>query len=204
MWNMDTGFEQTLEGHQGAIYSLAQGVAYLFSGGDDTGIKTWQFSSDRFEPLVELKGHQAPVQALRTTGMSLVSADRTGQVNMWALEGEQAGQLQGTIQTGHGAPLMALWVEESYLFTAALDGHVKVWDAQGSLQYDQVQQDTIVCPCICICLAFATRVALCRVLLVWKACTSTSHHRARLTLSCCALGRAQLCLVVCMRIWHIR
>jgi len=137
VWNMDTGFEQTLEGHQGAIYSLAQGVAYLFSGGDDTGIKTWQFSSDRFEPLVELKGHQAPVQALRTTGMSLVSADRTGQVNMWALEGEQAGQLQGTIQTGHGAPLMALWVEESYLFTAALDGHVKVWDAQGSLQYDQ-------------------------------------------------------------------
>lgn len=62
VWNMDSSFEQSLEGHQGSIYCLAQGGAYLFSGGDDAGIKTWQFNNDKFEGVVELKGHQSPIQ----------------------------------------------------------------------------------------------------------------------------------------------
>ena len=37
---MDTGFEQALEGHQGGIFCLAQAATYLFSGGDDMGVKT--------------------------------------------------------------------------------------------------------------------------------------------------------------------
>ena len=61
-WNMDSSFEQSLEGHQGSIYCLAQGGAYLFSGGDDMGIKTWQYQNDKFEPVIELKGHQSPIQ----------------------------------------------------------------------------------------------------------------------------------------------
>lgn len=47
VWHMDNGFEQTLEGHQGSIFTLAQGGAYLFSGGDDMGVKTWQASRSR-------------------------------------------------------------------------------------------------------------------------------------------------------------
>jgi WD40 repeat protein len=33
VWHMANGFEQTLEGHQGTVWCLAQGGAYLFSAG---------------------------------------------------------------------------------------------------------------------------------------------------------------------------
>ena len=74
---------QTLEGHQGGIYCLAQGGAYLCSGGDDTGVKTWQYATDRFDPLIELKGHQQPVQVMKTVPGTLLSADRGGTVAKW-------------------------------------------------------------------------------------------------------------------------
>lgn len=134
-WNMDTGFEQTLEGHVGSVYCLAQGGAYLFSGGDDMGIKTWQYANERFEPLIELKGHQAPVQVMKTVPGTLITADRQGTVAKWSLE---KGEVLATFPTGHTSHLMSLWVDDSYLFTAALDGHVKVWDAEGNMQFDHV------------------------------------------------------------------
>ena len=135
MWHMGNGFEQTLEGHRGAVFALAQGGAYLFSAGDDTGVKTWQFNESSFVPVIELSGHTAPVQALKVCGNVLLSADRGGMVSMWDL---QSGQQSGSITTNHTAPLMGLWVEESHLFTAALDGHVKTWDAAGAMLYDHL------------------------------------------------------------------
>ena len=131
---MDTGFEQSLEGHVGSIFCLAQGGSYLFSGGDDTGIKTWQFENERFAPLTELQGHQQPVQAMKTTDV-LITADRGGTVAKWSLT---QGTVLATFPTSHTSHLMALWVEDSFLFTAALDGHVKIWDMDGNLQYDQL------------------------------------------------------------------
>ena len=56
---------QALEGHSGGIYCLAQGGAYLFSGGDDTGVKTWQFSGSEFAPVINLAGHTAPIQTMK-------------------------------------------------------------------------------------------------------------------------------------------
>ena len=134
---MDSGFEQVLEGHQGSIFCLAQGGAYLFSGGEDMGVKTWQFSNDKFEPLTELKGHTHPIQQMKTTGSMLISADRGGTVVMWDLT---AGQVVRTFATGHTNFVTALWVEESYLFTGALDGLIRVWDAEGNMQYEQVRR----------------------------------------------------------------
>merc|ERR1712054_15491 len=98
---MDSGFQQMLEGHRGAIYCLAQGGAYLFSGGEDAGVKTWHYVNERFEPLAELRSHTAPVQAIRSVGTTLVTADRSGQVGMWSLEAETAGQLTRSFSTGH-------------------------------------------------------------------------------------------------------
>ena len=135
-WNMDAGAEQALEGHAGGIYCLAQGGAYLFSGGDDTGVKTWQYANERFEPLTELKGHTSAIQVMKTVPGSLITADRGGTVAKWCLE---TGALQMTFNTAHTNHLMAMWLEETHLFTAALDGHVKVWDFEGNQQYDQVR-----------------------------------------------------------------
>jgi len=141
VWHMTSVFEQTLEGHQGAIYSLAcggtspSGAPFIFSGGDDTGVKTWQFhDSGHFEPVINLAAHSAPVVSMKVAGSSLVSADRNGSICMWDLS---SGQLFGTINTDH-KDLTAIWLEESYLFSAAMDGHVKVWDANGALLQDHV------------------------------------------------------------------
>jgi WD40 repeat protein len=134
VWHMGNGFEQTLEGHTGAVFSLAQGGAYLFSAGEDMGIKTWRFGeSQQFEPVVELQGHAAPVQVLKAAPNCLISGDRNGVVNMWDLT---SGQQTGSIQTGHTREMLALWVEESHLITAALDGNVRVWDASGTGLYE--------------------------------------------------------------------
>ena len=76
VWHMVNGFEQMLEGHQGAVWCLAQGGAYLFSGGDDMGVKTWQFGeTQKFEPVVNLSGHTAPIQCMTATGNVLLSAE---------------------------------------------------------------------------------------------------------------------------------
>ena len=134
VWHMTNGFEQTLEGHQGAVWCLAQGGKFLFSAGDDAGIKTWQYGeSGCFEPVVNLAGHQAPIQDMKVASGTLLSGDRSGTVLMWNLD---TGVQTGSIATGHKGMLMSLWVEDTYLFTAALDGHVKVWDGAGSLVYD--------------------------------------------------------------------
>ena len=135
-WNMDAaGVEQALEGHTGGIFCLAQGGAYLFSGGDDLGVKTWQYAEERFAPLTELKGHTAAIQVMKTVPGSLITADRGGTVAKWCLE---TGAAQMTFNTNHTNHLMAMWLEETHLFTGALDGHVKVWDFEGNQQYDQV------------------------------------------------------------------
>ena len=75
VWHTDSAFEQSLEGHQGSVYCLAQGGNYLFSGGDDTGVKTWQFSGEKFDPVTNLAGHSSPVQARLAV---MISHARTG------------------------------------------------------------------------------------------------------------------------------
>ena len=145
-WNMDSGFQQELVGHQGAIYCLEQGGSFLFSGGDDTGVKVWQYGDEggvgQFKPMIELKGHQSPIQSMKVPSNSdvLISAERQGVLLMWKF-GEGGGQepIQ-RVQTQHTNVLMSLWVleDEGILLTASLDGHVKVWDAAGNLQNDHL------------------------------------------------------------------
>jgi len=134
VWHTANGFEQTLEGHQGSIFCMAQGGAYLFSGGDDMGIKTWQFSNEKFEPLINLAGHTAPIQDMKVAGNMLISGDRQGTVNFWDLS---TGQQTQTIATGHTNNMLCLWLEDQFLFTAGLDGLVKVWDSAGAQQFEQ-------------------------------------------------------------------
>uniref|UniRef100_A0A7S4BMP2 Guanine nucleotide-binding protein subunit beta-like protein n=1 Tax=Chrysotila carterae TaxID=13221 RepID=A0A7S4BMP2_CHRCT len=137
VWQMTSSFEQTLEGHQGSVFCLAQGgmspsgSPFIFSAGDDMGVKTWQFgASNSFEPVVNLAGHKSTVQDMKVTGSTLLSAERDGLICMWDLA---SGTLAGTINTEHQG-LMAILLEENFLFTAGLDGLVKVWDSAGVLQ----------------------------------------------------------------------
>lgn len=137
---MESGVEQSLEGHQGGIFCLAQGGAYLFSGGEDMCIYTWQYAETGFAPLIKLEGPQSAVQRMTTVEGSegaagvLVSAHRGGTIHMWDLT---SGAPTSVINTGHTNALCAIWLEESYLFTGALDGHVKVWDGAGGQLWDQ-------------------------------------------------------------------
>lgn len=44
-----------------------------------------QFSNDKFEPLINLTGHTAPIQDMKVVNNALISADRTGNVLFWDL-----------------------------------------------------------------------------------------------------------------------
>ena len=125
---MADGREQTLEGHTGAVFCVAQGGPHLFSAGEDAGVKTWKFGqSGQLEPVVELQGHRAPIQALSVAADSSCRPIATARSRrgIWTLAGAM------TLKTDHLSMVMAMWVEESWgapcIFTAALDGHCKVW-----------------------------------------------------------------------------
>mmetsp|Transcript_30490 Transcript_30490/g.83568 ORF Transcript_30490/g.83568 Transcript_30490/m.83568 type:complete len:376 (-) Transcript_30490:391-1518(-) len=135
VWHMENGFEQTLQGHQGSIFSLAQGGVFLFSGGEDTGVNTWRFETDKFEFITTLKGHIAPIQDMKVSANVLISADRNGQIIFWDLS---SGQQSNTIVTGHTKFLTQIWLEDNFLFTSSLDGIVKVWDSTGAKLFEQV------------------------------------------------------------------
>lgn len=101
VWQVETGGDQSLQGHMGTVFCLEQGGSYLFSGGEDLGLKVWQYSEapavpgapstlGSFVPAIELKGHQACIQDMKVTGGSaeraadvLISADRGGTVALW-------------------------------------------------------------------------------------------------------------------------
>ena len=133
---MDTGFEQSLEGHTGADLLLGAGrripILWRRATRESRRGNMRRIASRRSSSS---PGTRSLVQVLRTVGEVLLSADRGGTIAKWGLTD---GTLKSTFQTGHTAPMMSMWVEESYLFTAALDGNVKVWDMEGAQQYSQV------------------------------------------------------------------
>jgi len=156
VWQVETGGDQSLQGHMGTVFCLEQGGSYLFSGGEDLGLKVWQYSEapavpgapstlGSFVPAIELKGHQACIQDMKVTGGSaeraadvLISADRGGTVALWGFgEANASPNPLKVFQTGHNN-LMGIWLEAEIMFTAGLDGHVKVWDGQGTQLYDHV------------------------------------------------------------------
>ena len=54
VWNMQTGQQHDLPGHQAEVLALATTAGMLFSGGKDGSIRAWQFdaASSTFRPTV--------------------------------------------------------------------------------------------------------------------------------------------------------
>lgn len=54
VWNMQSGAQHDLPGHQAEVLALAASAGMLFSGGKDNSIRAWQFdaASSTFRPTV--------------------------------------------------------------------------------------------------------------------------------------------------------
>ena len=46
VWNMSTGAQHDLPGHQDEVLALAAAGGLLFSGGKDKSIRAWQFDAN--------------------------------------------------------------------------------------------------------------------------------------------------------------
>ena len=55
IWNMQSGVQHDLPGHQAEVLALAASAGMLFSGGKDNSIRAWQFdaASGTFRPTVQ-------------------------------------------------------------------------------------------------------------------------------------------------------
>ncbi|CAL8461859.1 g1390 [Coccomyxa elongata] len=130
VYNLKTGAQHDLAGHQEEIFALAAANGLLLSGGKDMTIRVWQHdvASDTFQPSVAITaaqgGHQAPVQALLPFGPCLVSADWAGAIKLWDMT---SGQCMQTIQQAHREPIMRLLQWENVLISCSLDSSIKVW-----------------------------------------------------------------------------
>ena len=74
VWQMESGVEQALDGHQGGIFCLAQGGQYLFSGGEDFAIYTWQVQLTRvgvWSPLLSSHPRGATSSTPRVSARAL-------------------------------------------------------------------------------------------------------------------------------------
>ncbi|CAL5222644.1 g5039 [Coccomyxa viridis] len=132
VWNMQTGQQHDLPGHQAEVLALATTAGMLFSAGKDQSIRAWQFdaASGTFRPTVTITaaqgGHSGPVQVLLPFGQFLLSADWLGTLKVWDMA---SGQCVQTMQQAHKEPIMGVLQWESHIITCSLDGTIKVWNA---------------------------------------------------------------------------
>ena len=121
---------RTLEGHQGAVYSVAfdpQG-GMLASGGLDQTVKLWEVRSGKL--LRTLEGHQGVVRsvAFDPQGATLASASDDKTVKLWEA---RSGKLLRTLK-GHQdwVRSVAFDPQGATLASGSYDNTVKLWEAQ--------------------------------------------------------------------------
>eukprot|EP00898_Chlorokybus_atmophyticus_P004148 jgi/Chlat1/4734/Chrsp30S04764 len=135
-WNMATGTQLSLAGHQGSIHALHVFNTLLFSAAQDATIKAWKFNPtvNSFECVATLVGHGAPVLALQGLGAYLYSASWDKTIRVWDLA---SGQCVQSVEA-HTHVVMSLLVWEGHLLSCSLDGYIKIWGQGSSGQLDQV------------------------------------------------------------------
>ncbi|MCG5057105.1 MAG: serine/threonine protein kinase [Limnoraphis sp. WC205] len=117
---------QTLDGHSGAVYTLAFSPdrQFLVSGSGDRTIKLWNFHTG--ETLNTLKGHDDEVVSIAVSpdGQLLASASREGIVKLWDISDRHP--LGRLLKTLAAYPPVAFTPDSQTLVTGGENGDILV------------------------------------------------------------------------------
>mmetsp|Transcript_447 Transcript_447/g.967 ORF Transcript_447/g.967 Transcript_447/m.967 type:complete len:418 (+) Transcript_447:252-1505(+) len=134
-YNMTTGQQDTLVGHQGDVYCLHIAMNMLFSGGRDCSLRVWTFDANSQQFVLQAEvgasmgGHSSPVTCIASVGSFLYTGDQTGNIKVWDLGG---GACTQTIAGAHENVIsqMISWQNpegKEFLISCSFDGSVRVW-----------------------------------------------------------------------------
>lgn len=112
VWNTASGAEFVLEGHQGAVLSLAAANGALFSGGHDKSLRVWVMdpASGGFGCQVRTSDMRHAVDGM---GVCVLAMTANSQAVLTAAQG------------GHKAPIQSLTSVGSFLFSGDWQGTLK-------------------------------------------------------------------------------
>ncbi len=137
IWDLVDGRDGELEGHRGAIWSVAFSPQryVLASGSDDGTVRLWNI--ERHGPSVQasarvLEGHESGVWsvAFSSTGSSLASADRSGRVIIWNLRGNVSRR--AAFEVGAWVRSVAFARDNRYLVVGGDRGKLELWWLKGA------------------------------------------------------------------------
>ena len=129
LWDLDTGRQQDLRGHEGWVFSVAFSPdgKTLASGSRDNTVKLWEVETAR--ERATLKGHAGWVLcvAFSPDGQTVISGDANRQLKLWDTTTEQ---VRGTLE-GHRGGIHSLAFSPSGNTLASGDNvhRVRLWRA---------------------------------------------------------------------------
>jgi len=133
---------RTLEGHQGAVLSVAfdrQGET-LASGSTDKTVKLWETQSGRL--LHTLEGHQNIVwcAAFDPQGGMLASGSNDRTVKLWEA---RSGRLLRTLE-GHSITVYSVAFDATVRTLASAGSDIKVWEMASGKQLQSIEGSSLV------------------------------------------------------------
>lgn len=124
MNTIDNKHSVVFNGHDGAVWALAELPGEIASAGDD-GIRFWKNGTWKANTVLRAK---SPVFSLAVSGnkKTLASGTRDGTISWWDVQSRtKLGQLEG-----HGGKITALVFvdDDRYLLSAGVDRTLRLWD----------------------------------------------------------------------------
>ncbi|CAA6666159.1 unnamed protein product [Spirodela intermedia] len=129
----------TLKGHTRPIRAISSDRGRIVSGSDDHSVIVWD--KHVFQPLEELKGHDAPVSCVRMlSGERVLTASHDGTVKMWDVRTDTC---VATVGRGLSAILCMEYDDSTgILAVAGRDTVANIWDIRAGRQMHKLQGHT--------------------------------------------------------------
>jgi len=120
-----------LEGHSGAVWSVAVNSAVIVTGGADQRVMVWRRTDGKL--LRKLRGHGATVRSISLEEHAFVSGSVEGELRMWDYEPEGRNpaavvRLRRRLIGHEGASVTVTGMLGDEVVSGASDGQVLVWN----------------------------------------------------------------------------
>jgi WD40 repeat protein/tetratricopeptide (TPR) repeat protein len=124
------GCSMILEGHTGAVWSVAINESIVVTGGADQLVLVWRLRDGRL--MRKLRGHNATVRTISLEEHAFITGSVEGELRMWDYEGPKRNPAETvTLRrrlVGHTGAITVTSMVGDEVVSAGVDGTVLVWN----------------------------------------------------------------------------